>query len=483
MSDFLLGGIVIPGGSDFAFNYKAASYDRFRDWSQVAPAPQGEWTSLPQWERNVITARLRYLIRNNEYCAALAGTFSTHLGNSALRAKSSDPQYDDQKERLWLEFVDSAEITGLSLAEIEDVVYTELLCAGEAFLLLLSTGKVQLIPAEWVFSEDGEKSENEIQGIIYDGKGVPVSYRIGQRDKNGRLVAGKSTVPARQVLHVYRRDRIEQLRGVPMLAPAVPAIQDLAEIVQAKVSGVKVQSFLAAAVTKNGPPSPLTAGDPATNGRPSRYRTLTSASLMYLEPGEEIKTLGPNFQSSDFEQFLLSRLRAVGAVIGMPIELFIEGYRDSNYSSARATNLAWRSKVQKIRALIERRLLNPLQLWVSARGRALGRLQGAPSLDRECSFSFPPVPSIDELKEAQANVEKLNAGLTTLTDIFAENGAFYDDQIRVRARDIKTALEAAESEGIDPALLLPGLKAAAPKAEGPPTGENQPLAKQENDQI
>ncbi|MDO8539487.1 MAG: phage portal protein [Opitutaceae bacterium] len=461
-AEMMMDGIIVPRGTDFAFNYVAADSNRFRDWTRVSNVPQGEWASLPQWERNVITSRLRFLIRNNEYCAALAGAFATHMGNSTLRSKSPDKAYNDSKERLWLTWSGSCEVSGLSLAEVEDIIWTEFLCAGELFFLKLASGHVQCIPAEWIFSGT-EAPDNEIQGIQYNGTGVPTGYRIGTRDRHGSLVAGKTVIPEAQVIHLYKRDRAEQLRGVPWLSAAAPAIQDIGEITAAKVMSVKAQSHLSAAIIKQGGASSFpqlgdtgnTTGTTKETGLPSKYTTLKSGALLYLEPGEDIKTISTAYQSADFEAFLLSRLRAVSATVGMPIELWLEGYRDSNYSSSRATNLAWGRKVRKTRALVEARFLQPVQLWASERARAKKQLKGDRANDGECAFGWPAIPSIDEQKETTANVEKLKNALTTYSAVYAEANLYWQDEFDQRGREAKYAAEVATREGVPVSAIIP----------------------------
>lgn len=476
MADMTLGGIIIPPGSEMALNYIGARWDRYNDWSHVGSMPQGEWFSLPQGERNTMISRLRWLMRNNEYCAALHTTFQTHIGHSTLRSKARDnPEYNDAKERFWLTFSDSCEVSGLSLAEVEDIIATELLCAGELFVLKLKTGQVQLIPAEWVFS-DADGPENEIQGIVYDGKGLPTHYRIGERDHRGQLKAGKTLVPAAQVLHVYRRERIEQLRGVPWLAAAIKPLRDIDEITTAKVASVKNQSFLSLAITREAGSTPFpnladtgnTNGATTATGKPSQYSTLRNGTIMHLDKGDTIQALSTQFQSADFGEFLLGRLRAVGATIGLPLELFIEGYKDSSYSSARATNVIWARKVRSIREMIERRFLQPLQLWASERARATKQLKGARELDKESAFGWPAVPEIDAIKETEGRIKKLAAGLTTYSAVFAEANLFFDDEIKVRARDAKLMLEAATAEGINPKLLVPDLDFGGGQVSAPP---------------
>jgi lambda family phage portal protein len=462
MQDFTLGGVVI-GSSEYS--YTGAQWNRFNDWSQLGTLPQGEWNALPTGERHTIITRLRWLTQNNEYCKALVSTFVTHLGNSTLRSKARDnPAANDERERFWLDYSASCEVSGLSLSEVEEIIFFELLCAGEIFIQKLKNGQFQLIPSEFVLSKS-DAPDNEIQGISYSDTGVPIGYRIGHRDHHGQIIPGETLVPAALVMHVFRRERVEMLRGVPWLAAALKPLKDIEEITNAKVQSVKNQSFLTYAVTRDGGAGQFpnladtgnTKGDTKATGRPNKYITLQTGTIIWLDKGEKVEALSTQFQSQDFSDFLLSRLRAVGATIGLPLELFLEGYKDSNYSSSRATNLAWNKKVKKIRSLIENRFLQPLHLWASERGRATGRFMGNRALDREIHWGWPAVPSIDESKEVDANVKKLGAGLTSYTDVYAEQNKFFDDEVKVRARDMRLIQEAAEAEGIDPQLLAPDL--------------------------
>ncbi len=466
-NEMVLGGVVIPRGSSIAFNYVGANSTRFRDFSHVPMVPLSEAAALPQWERNVISSRLRFLARNNEYVAAIIGAFSAQIGASTLRATSKNKPYNNAKEDYWLNWQDSCEVSGLSLAEVETILHTELLCAGELFFLKLPSGKIQLVPSEYVFST-ADAPENEIQGITYDGTGNPTGYRIGSRDSKGRLVPAEKLTPAAMVGHVYRRDRIEQLRGVPWLASAVNALQDLQELVEAKVLATKTQSLVAAVVTKNQMSATPNLGDGRdANGKQTNLHQLKSGSIYYLEAGEEIKPFQSVIQANDFDAFLLSRLRAVCASIGLPLELAIEGFRDSNYSSARSTNLQWGRRVKEVRRLVERKLLEPLNLWQSERARAQGVFsQASRKHDREVFFGFPALPAIDAQKETEANIKALENGLTTYSEIYAERNLFFEDEMRTRAHDARVILDAAKAEGIDPAILVPSLalhlKPAAP---------------------
>lgn len=474
-SELTLDGIIIPRGSAINFSYTGATSNRFRDYSHIPMQPQTEAAALPQWERNVIVSRLRHLVKNDAYVASLVGAFGAQIGNSTLRVTSKDKRYNTAKENYWLNWQENCEVTGLSLSEVEEVIFTELLCAGEVFFLKLATGKIQMVPSEYIFSPS-DVPDGEVQGISYDATGNALAYRIGYRNEQGRLTVGEKLTPASQVVHLYKRTRVEELRGSPWLSSALNAIQDLQEIVDAKVISTKAQSLVAAIVTKQTLGAPSLGDGRDSNGKRTGLQTLKSGSIYYLEAGETMEAFQSSIQAADFDQFLLSRLRVIGASIGMPLELWVEGYRDSNYSSARSTNLQWARRVKGIRQLIGRKFLEPLNLWQSERARAQGVLaQTSRKNDKEVFWGFPALPSIDEGKEVEANIKKLEAGLTTYSEIYAEKNLFFEDEMRTRAHDARVILDAAKAEGIDPMFLIPALAAFLPRAAAPVAADTPPI--------
>jgi capsid protein len=180
----------------------------------------------------------------------------------------------------------------------------------------------------------------------------------------------------------------------------------------------------------------------------------------------------------------------------MPVEIAFEGYRASSYSSARATKNQWQSRVLRIRSRREKKFLQPLQLWVSARAHLFDDLPAAPkpegsvsyNTDENVRWGWPAVPDIDGAKTAAQNAIELANGTTTRTAIYANKGEFIDEQDKIyareRARLLKNLLAEAKTLGLSPAsaeawalaqmptananLLQPLISAAAAGDSSPP---------------
>lgn len=445
----------------YKFTYAGAGTTRFRDF-RINTGSRSEAQMLPYYDRLRIITRLRQMVRDDAVCAAILSAYPVQLGTSTLNSlehTAADPDtgedaatpdaaaalFNDAHETEWCGWSCNCEYTGMSLSQVETIAWREDLIAGEVFLLKLKSGKVQLIPSEFCFSEDvsifsksatAQPGRDEKDGIVVQD-GVVTGYRFGFRDSGGNLQQGKEITPAEDVIHFFFQDRPEQRRGIPRLAPVINILQDIQEITNAKVQQVKTQSFISAVVTKNY--APAEAADllrtSNSDGTRSDYQDLRGNAMYYLETGEDMKPFQSSTNAADFSDFLKSRLEAIGGAIGVPPEIWIEGFRDSNYSSARATISGFIRTVYQRRGHMVSRLLEPLHgFWVE-KNPALWREVGAEYDTTEVSFTFPGVPAIDESKQNDADAKALAACLTTFGAVYAAKGKFWDTEFKQIARE------------------------------------------------
>jgi capsid protein len=448
--------IIIPAASQFSmrkaremeanapkinFQYAGAKTTRFRDFLTYKGS-QSESQLLPYFDRLTIITRLRQLVRDDPYAAALLSAYPTQMGTSTMSSLSgvsesedaAESAFNDGHESAWHEFAKRVEYSGLSLHEVEQILWREDLIAGELFFLKLKNGRLQMIPSEFCFSDYAYTLPDspEADGIVIED-GVVTGYRFGYRDKYGTLQVGKEITPAENVIHFFFQDRPEQRRGVPRLSSVLNVLQDIYEICNAKVNQVKTQSFISGVVTKNYAPADTADMMRLTNsdGTRSDYQDLRGGTLYYMETGEDMKPFQSSINANDFDEFLKSRLEAVGGAVGMPPECWIEGFRDSNYSSARATVSTWIRTVAARRMHAVCKFLEPVHdFWLE---KNPGLLKGGDP--KEVVFTFPGVPAIDESKQNDADAKALAACLTTYAQVYGSKGQFWDTQFKQIQRE------------------------------------------------
>lgn len=472
------GEIIIPEVSKFSmrkaqemrdnsekinFQYAGAKTTRFRDFNGYKGS-QTESQLLPYYDRITIITRLRQLVRDDAYAAALCAAYPTQMGTStmsSLAGEDADSEFNDAHESKWCEFARRIEYTGLSLAEVEQILWREDLIAGELFFLKLKNGKLQMIPSEFCFSDYSNimPDSPEADGVVVRD-GIVTGYRFGYRDKSGTLQPGKEITPAENVIHFFFQDRPEQRRGVPRLSSVLNVMQDISDICNAKVNQVKTQSFISGVVTKNY--DPAGAADamrlPDSSGLRSDYQDIRGGTFYYLETGEDIKTFQSSLNANDFDDFLKSRLEAVGGAVGMPPECWIEGFRDSNYSSARATVSTWIRTVAARRMHAVCKFLEPVHdFWLE---KNPGEISGEEA--KEVVFTFPGVPAIDESKQNESDAKALAACLTTYAQVYGAKGQFWDTQFK----QIQREKQRMSALGIEP-NFAPNATAGGPPVDKP----------------
>lgn len=439
------GQILNHKGEPFKLGYYDASKDSLNRklfWGhRTTPSPESEM--LPQGDRLKIISYLRRSIRNNSVIAALCRQYALTIGTPRMRALGSDPLYNDVKERLLEKlFKKIGYGNGWTLQKLLYVINIEELIAGECFVVFTEEGELQLIESELCGSPK-EKPDSEVDGIKYNSAGNPVKYRFGSWVKRGGQSEisyekeDSTFVNAEYVFHFGSPSRIQERRYSPKLSAAIPLIHDLQTITDAKVQSIKIQSAFSLAITKNGDASVyaqmMADNSTATisadqafemyNARTS-YQDVQSGQVLYLENGESIQPISSNFQSQDFDAFQLTLLDRICAVIGIPPEEVIIGYRKSNYSSARADKLRWKMSIDYIREDKEI-FLDRLQRWLVDLNSDKLPVRGEKEAD-DVLFNWPVVPSIDEQKEAQAKIALYQAGMRSMSQIANEDGLFSD---------------------------------------------------------
>ena len=123
-----LGSII--GGFD-----AAQSHRRMRGFR----ATRAHVNTLIAASGETITARARWLVRNNGYAANAVNAFANHVVGDGIKPSSliGDAALRDRVQRLWLAWTDEADADGLTdFYGLQAMVAREMFVAGECFVRL-----------------------------------------------------------------------------------------------------------------------------------------------------------------------------------------------------------------------------------------------------------------------------------------------------------------------------------------------------------
>ncbi len=460
--------------------------------------------------------RSRDLVRNEPLASGALSTLATNVIGTGLMLKSRVRRevlgWTEEQAAAWqsateYEFCLWAESTFCDVTRtqnfygLQDLAVRSSFENGDAFALLPFLPRasfpyqlaVQLIEADRVCNKDAARDTPALAGgVQLTAGGAPVAYHVlnqhpgdllvGKRDWKVYQAFGSST-GRRNMLHLYRRKRIGQTRGVPWFAPVIEPFRGLGTYKDAEIQAAVLSSMIAI-VTKTkdrGGLNPLdsavvgttpTSGAADTAAGSGWDGTLTPGLSVDLGIDEEVSTFaGSGRPNPQFDPFVMSILMQVGAALEIPVEVLTKRFL-SSYSAARSALLeAWRM-YRTTRVWMADAFCQPVyEAWMEE-AVALGRVP-APGFFDDALLRAAYLGSqwhgdgpgaIDPLKEVQAARERVLMHLTTLDDEIAGYSGSDAATVLEQAGREKKLLE---KNGL--AALLPA--GAAPGAQGDGDGD------------
>ena len=437
--------------------------------------------------------RSRDLVQNNPIAGGAISTAVNNVVGTGLRLKAQiDRDVLGMTEDEELEFEKLAERgfrvwTGecdlertLSFYEIQDLAFRSTLESGDVFVLLpflRRTGeafglKLQVIEGDRICNKDGQSDLTNPKlrgGVKLDDNGAPIAYQIMQQHPGDAGMIKRvwdevdvyTSDGRRRVLHLYRKIRPGQHRGLPYLAPVIEPLKQLerytdAELMAAVISGM----FTVFIKTETGEGLSPMAPTSETGGSVSDedYK-LAPGAILELGMGDSIQTADPKRPNDKFDPFVLAIIRQIGMALEMPYEILIKHFT-SSYSAARAAILdAWRFFHAR-RSWLVRQFCEPVyEAWMYeavsrgylyAPGFYTDPIMRAAYLGAE--WIGPTQGQIDPVKEVAAAEKRLALRLTTRSEECAGlTGTDWEQKIpQIRhEQDILNGIGGGNGEGDD----------------------------------
>jgi capsid protein len=160
--------------------------------------------------------------------------------------------------------------------------------------------------------------------------------------------------------------------------------------------------------------------------------------LLVLEPGEDLKSVTPNFPRQSMEMFnaVLARMIAAG---GLPYEVVNDGSKAGSALVRMVLGKADRDVGDK-QCMLHDCYLIPDWQWRIGSAIAAGELPDDPKW-ADVEFSVPQSPSIDNGRDSANDREDLRAGLTSFSAIAKKRGGDFRKTFAELVEDILFAKE------------------------------------------
>lgn len=319
------------------------------------------------------------------------------------------------------------------------------------------------------------------KGIRLDSRGRPVEYAIRytmpgdnwdyENQYRWKFVPARKPWGRKQVLHYFEPYRVGQSRGVSDLVSILKQSKMVGKYQDIVLQNAVLNATYAAAIESDLPPAEAfesigggedqmqkwaqnyLASIAAYTGN-SKNLNIDGIKIPHMYPGTKLKLQNagqPGGMGTGFEESLL---RHLAAGLGMSYEEFSHDFTKTNYSSARAAMGESHKRLQgRKKAVADKKATDIFRLWFEERLNA-GAFRdvlprNAPNFYERmnkdaytaCSWIGAPRGQIDELKETQAAIARINAGLSTYEKEIARFGDDFREVFRQRMREEKMISE------------------------------------------
>lgn len=373
---------------------------------------------------------------------------------------------------------------------------------------------LKMISPSRLTTPDGTWDDKRLRaGIELDRYGRPVAYHI-RNSHPGDISIGMDDyftwkrVPAekpwgrKQILHFIEPIMIDQTRGVSDLVSALKQMRMTKKYQDIVLQNAVLNASYAAAIESELPSSEVFQALGANSPDPAKVmqEALFNYMDMMRQYGENSKTLAldgvkiphlfagtkltmqpagtPGGVGTNYEQSLL---RYTASALGLSYEQFSRDYTQTNYSSARASiNETNKYMSGRKKATADRAATCIFALWLEEeinkgtiplpRGKDASWFYepGVKDALTQCTWIGASRGQIDEKKETDAAVARINAGLSTLETECARLGEDYRDVLTQRKREF----DFMKANGIELPPSLVSKQTAQAETENPEEDEN-----------
>lgn len=420
-------------------------------------------SALEDIERNIPTLRERSrdLYMGAPLATGALKTLRTNVIGSGLKlnaqidadflgmTREQADQWETKVERefsLWADSIHCDSQRMSNFYQLQQLAFLSWMMSGDTFCLLPLIPRqnmpydlrIQLIEADRVSDPNQFVSlidTKVVNGVEINLTGEVVAYHIADRHPNSIAGAvnkwtriekfGKKTGRA-NVLHLIELERPEQRRGVPVLAPVIETMKQLARYSDAELMAAVINAFYSVFITTDGDSETDDFGSIAPEdelaGSDETQIELGTGTVNFLAEGEKVQEASPGRPNANFDGFVTAMCRQIGAALEIPYEVLMKNFT-SSYSASRGALLeAWKMFKMR-RQWMADSFCQPIYEEFLAEAVAKGRIDAPgfftnPLIRKayaQAEWNGPSQGQLDPLKEVNAAEKRVNNGFTTRT--------------------------------------------------------------------
>lgn len=458
-------------------SYRAAQRHRLSP-SRMASSAGTFDSHLTTAERDQLIRRARDLHRNDPVARGMVERRVNLTVGSGFRprATTADPAWNDAHRELWRQWHFSCEHRDLQdFDDLTRSIVRQRLVDGDVVVLpVAETGRLQLVDAERLRNPGDAYDSLEWRGGVWtDRTGRPMALNIVQWTDQGKTASGNDRLLAidpNALGNPWLFGRIDwssQTRGESPLATVAEDFGRLRDYIES-VEEASHLFALVAFVHKTDDPRGAARAMGATtevdeDGLAYTSGLLRGGAISYIGLNESMEAVQSSQPMAEFDPFVRARMRFIGSAMGMPIELAMLDFSQSNFHGAlAAVEVAMEDLRDERRWLTG--CLRKVYLWKTRQWIEQGLLEDRPDWESH-RWTPPRRVVLEPMRQAKVDAQRLEKGISTYEDVLEAEGRDWEEVFEQRAEEKRRMAEL----GIDVAVT-PGAGSAAGAANGGKAG-------------
>lgn len=418
--------------------------------------------SLAVRELALLQDRARDLIRNTDVASSAMDVFCEGMGSVTVKWSKKNGKADKKTQDAWDEWATDCNSDGFGdFSTTQRVWNNERFASGEALCLLrVVDGQLRLknIGSEYLditYTGTDLIDGKTRYGITFSNDRpviywfLPSLYRAGLVSQSASYdVNGLKRIPvlASDVVHIFKRERAEQFRGITNLARVMLTLLDTDDLCSATTNKQKNAQAISWIVEQANLLTTMPIGVDRILGKESPddpekklvYRA-NSGGVQYLNAGEKINFYQSTDIGANLGVMIKSNLQKACAALRVPYHQVTGDASSLDYSSIRAILVEFRTHIER-----EQHEINiPLGVKkVVKRWQEIAGLTNSGISKSVPTFELPRVYGVDELTDAKSDVLEVMSGLSTLSSKLEKRHLTYDDIRADRERIAELGIDA-----------------------------------------
>jgi lambda family phage portal protein len=439
--------------------YDAGATDRLSGGWMPPSSATAEATAGPYRDR--IRGRARDLENNDDLIIGALGCLERNVVGTGIRPQANVKRASgDQNERMnkaleanwetWQEAENCDLTRQLTFYEMQGLTLRRKVADGEIFIrrvtpAVVSPGKIplklQVLEADLLdttLTKNKDNGNSIYGGVEVDQFGASVAYWFRPANQDDFPLGKSVRVDAKDIIHLFKKTRGVQFRGVSELVATVQRSRHSKETVDAEVMAMRLAACTAGFVTTNNPTGASYGRKTIVNGE--RFETIEPGMIHYLGEKENISFSNPGRPNTSIKEFLSLVERRVGLALGLSYEAVSRDLQKGSYSSARQGYLEDRRGYKAAQQYLVAHFCRPVWGWFVEACYLAEKLNAPdyatnPEKYTSVRWISPGWEWIDPEKEVGANSNAIASGQKTLEEVCGERGKDWREVLEQRARE------------------------------------------------